>query len=63
MLLEVLADTLLDCIKMLPFLLAAFFILELLEHYSGCPMRISNASSEVAKNTESNVPMVMTPPE
>ena len=38
MLLELLADTLLDCIKMLPFLLAAFFILELLEHYSGDKM-------------------------
>ena len=38
MFLEVLTDTLLDCIKMLPFLLAAFFILELLEHYSGDKM-------------------------
>ena len=33
--LDVLTDTSLDCIKMLPFLFAAFLVLEALEHYSG----------------------------
>lgn len=32
---DVLIDTSLDCIKMLPFLFAAFLVLEVLEHYSG----------------------------
>lgn len=32
---EILADTSLDCLKMLPYLLAAFILIEALEHYSG----------------------------
>lgn len=32
---DILIDTSMDCIKMLPFLFAAFLILEALEHYSG----------------------------
>lgn len=32
---DILSDTCLDCIKMLPFLFAAFLVIEALEHYSG----------------------------
>lgn len=32
---EVLLDTSIDCVKMLPFLFAAFLLIEALEHYSG----------------------------
>ena len=32
---DIFLDTLLDCLKMLPFLLAAFLLIEILEHYSG----------------------------
>lgn len=32
---DVILDTCLDCIKMLPFLFAAFLVIEALEHYSG----------------------------
>ena len=35
MLIDVLIDTCLDCLKMLPFLFAAFLMIEALEHYSG----------------------------
>ena len=34
MIIDVLADALADCLKMLPFLFAAFLLIEGLEHYS-----------------------------
>ena len=34
MLLDVIIDTCLDCLKMLPFLFVAFLMIEALEHYS-----------------------------
>lgn len=35
LILDILIDTCLDCLKMLPFLFAAFLLMEALEHYSG----------------------------
>ena len=32
---DMILDTVLDCLKMLPFLFAAFLLIESLEHYSG----------------------------
>ena len=35
LLLDIILDTVLDCLKMLPFLFIAFLLIETLEHYSG----------------------------
>ena len=35
MIIDILADTSMDCLKMLPYLFAAFLLIEVLERYSG----------------------------
>lgn len=47
MILDVLIDTMLDCLKMLPFLFIAFLLLEAIEHHAG--QKISNALAASGK--------------
>ena len=49
---EVILDTLIDALKLLPFLFIAFFIIELLEH------KFSNKSDKVIKNSGKYGPLL-----
>ena len=49
---DVFIDTLLDCIKLLPFLLITFLILEYIEH------KISNKNKDVIKNAGKYGPII-----